>query len=224
MTSFRFTVAMASALTLGTFGLSACASDTASPVAPSTRPQLELITVTALVTIPPEEFALADENANGLVCVKQTPSGQLLLRDDNAQTPSQPCPPSYRAENRGAQFEVDQTWFSEDENRNGAVCVKLLANGNEIVKDDNTATPSQPCPPAFNLVGKTPGIKIPLADVIAADDNKNLTVCVKTWETTKNVMVRDDNTATPSQPCPPAFTVASFGSTESEEEAGGETK
>src|SRR5687768_15012857 len=102
MTSFRFTVATASALTLGTIILGACGSDTVGPIAPSTRPELELITVTASVAIPPEEFALADENVNGLVCVKQILSGQLLFKDDNAQTPSQPCPPSYRAAGSGA--------------------------------------------------------------------------------------------------------------------------
>ena len=167
-----------------------------------------------MVAVPAEEFSLADENGNGLACVKQTPSEQLLYKDDEAGTPSQPCPPSYQAVGQGQAITVDKAWLTEDENRNGAVCVKLLANGKEIVKDDNTATPSQPCPPAFNLVGRSGGkitIKLPFDDLVAADDNENGTVCLKTWETTNNFIVHDDNTATPSQPCPPSFIVLTYG-------------
>lgn len=78
-------------------------------------------------------------------------------------------------------IEVDKTWFTEDSNKNGVVCVKFLANGKEIVKDDNLATPSQPCPPAFNLVGNVKtAIKLPFDDLVAADDNRNGAVCLKT--------------------------------------------
>jgi hypothetical protein len=222
----RTSIRYASTFAIGALTLSACASEPSDPVAPSRTPRLELITVTTTVAVPEDEFGVADENGNNVLCVKQTPSEQLLYKDDEGATPSQPCPPSYKAVGKGQGILVDKVWFSEDENKNGAICVKLLANGNEIVKDDNAVTPSQPCPPAFNLVGKTPGItvKIPLADVIAADDNGNFIACIKTWETTKNVMVHDDNTATPSQPCPPAFAVVSFGATESEETASTPTK
>ena len=199
---------------MGTLAFTACASDAGDPFSPTT-PQLELVSVTTTVAVPAEEFAVADENGNAVTCVKQTPSGQLLYKDDNPATPSQPCPPSYQVVGKvGSTIKVDTMWFTEDANENGVVCVKVLANGKEIVKDDNAATPSQPCPPSFNLMvlGKSPAVKvkIPLDDLLAADDNGNKTVCLKTWETTSNFIVHDDNTATPSQPCPPSFAVLPF--------------
>ena len=105
-----------------------------------------------------------------------------------------------------------ETWFTEDKNSNGMVCVKFLANGNEIVKDDSAATRSQPCPPAFNVIGTLNRAtkKIPLDDLIADDGNQNGTACLKTWDTTNNFIVRDDNPATPSQPCPPAFIALAY--------------
>ena len=121
---------------IGTLAFTACASDTRDPFSPTT-PQLELVTVTTTVAVPAEEFAVADENGNNVTCVKQTPSEQLLYKDDNPATPSQPCPPSYQVVGKvGLTIKVDKTWFTEDENKNGIVCVKVLANGNEIVKDD----------------------------------------------------------------------------------------
>jgi len=224
MPTLRTVMRVASTLAIGTLALTACRSDTRDPIAPAAAPQLELITVTTTVAVPAEEFSLADENANGLVCVKQTPSEQLLYKDDEAGTPSQPCPPSYQVVGKGASIKVDKTWFAEDDNLNGLVCIKVLANGNEIVKDDNTATPSQPCPAAFNVIGTTKRAtkKIPLSDLVAADDNKNGTVCLKTWEATNNFVVHDENTATPSQPCPPTFAVLPYGGggAETEEPAG----
>jgi len=168
--------------------------------------------VTTTVAVPAEEFSLADENGNQVVCVKQTPSEQLLSKDDNLATPSQPCPPSYQVVGKvGSTIKVDKTWFTEDGNKNGVVCVKLLGNGKEIVKDDNAATPSQPCPPSFNLIGNSKsGTKLPFDDLLAADDNANGTVCLKTWDATSNHIVHDDNLATPSQPCPPSFAVVSL--------------
>jgi hypothetical protein len=216
----RISIRAASSLAIGALALTACASDTGDPIAPAATSQFELITITTMMAIPAEEFSLADENANGLVCVKQTPSGELLSKDDDASTPSQPCPPSYRVVGRGDAISVDQTWFSEDGNQNGLVCVKLLTNGNEIVKDDNPGTPSQPCPPAFSVVGKNQRAtrRIPYNDMVAADDNKNGTVCLKTWETTNNFIVHDDNTSTPSQPCAPSFAVIPYGGAAETEE------
>jgi len=212
MSSFRAIARTASLVVMGTLAFTACASDAGDPFSPTT-PQLELVSVTTTVAVPAEEFAVADENGNAVTCVKQTPSGQLLYKDDNPATPSQPCPPSYQVVGKvGSTIKVDKTWFTEDKNENGVVCVKLLDNGKEIVKDDNAATPSQPCPPSFNLVGnaKTGKVKLPFDDMVAADDNANDTVCLKTLETTSAFIVHDDNLATPSQPCPPSFAVVSL--------------
>jgi hypothetical protein len=213
MPTLRAIVRVASSLAVCTLALTACASDTGDPIAPAATPRFDLITVTTTVAVPAEEFALADENGNQLVCVKQTPTEQLLYKDDEAGTPSQPCPPSYQVVGFGQGIKVDKAWFSEDGNKNGVVCVKFLGNGKEIVKDDNTATPSQPCPPAFNPVGKSGAVKIklPFDDMVAADDNANGSVCLKTWELTNNFIVHDDNLATPSQPCPPSFAVVQYG-------------
>jgi hypothetical protein len=37
------------------------------------------------------------------------------------------------------------------------VCVNAAASGNFIVRDDNNATPSQPCPPSWFLYGGKSG-------------------------------------------------------------------
>jgi hypothetical protein len=106
-----------------------------------------------MVAVPVEEFSLADENGNNLACVNQTPSEQLLYKDDEAGTPSQPCPPSYQVVGKGQAIKVDKTWFTEDANRNGSVCLKTWDMTNDfIVHDDNTSTPSQPCAPALAVL------------------------------------------------------------------------
>jgi hypothetical protein len=54
-------------------------------------------------------------------------------------------------------------------------------------------------------------IKLPFDDLVAADENKNGSVCLKTWDTTNDFIVHDDNTSTPSQPCAPALAVLVYG-------------
>jgi hypothetical protein len=158
-----------------------------------------------------EEYALADaDGANG-ICVKGTPSGDLLMKDANAATPSQPCPPAWQFIGKPMGIKVQKEWFTEDKNGNGQVCVKFVGDDKTIVKDDNANTPSQPCPPAFSPVGKSPaGPKVSAEDLAAADGDKNGVVCVKAFSS-GNFIVRDDNPATPSQPCPPSWYVSGGG-------------
>ena len=49
---------------------------------------------------------------NNAVCVKDTPSGQLLIKDDNLNTPSQPCPPSYAFTGKGKGVKPNPEWAS----------------------------------------------------------------------------------------------------------------
>jgi hypothetical protein len=119
MSTPRAIARVVSSLAVCTIALTACASETRDPVTPATAPQFELVTITSMVAVPVEEFSLADENGNNLACVKQTPSEQLLYKDDEAGTPSQPCPPSYQVVGKGQAIKVDKTWFTEDANRNG---------------------------------------------------------------------------------------------------------
>ena len=162
--------------------------------------------------VPDGSFSEADENGNQAVCVKDTPSGQLLIKDDNLNTPSQPCPPSYAYTGKGKAVKINNDWLADDANANGNVCVKEVAAGRFIVKDDNLATPSQPCPPAYLLttIGKGGG-GIPAGPASEADDNLNGLVCIHIVAGTGNAIVRDDNLATPSQPCPPSYSVEGVG-------------
>ena len=100
----------------------------------------------------------------------------------------------------------------EDDNGNGNVCVKEIAAGRFIVKDDNLQTPSQPCPPAYLMttVGKGGG-EIPAGPASEADDNANGVVCIKIVPGSGDAIVRDDNPATPSQPCPPSYSAEGLG-------------
>ena len=101
--------------------------------------------------------------------------------------------------------------YTEDKNANGLVCIKDLTNGKSIVKDDNAGTPSQPCPPAFSPVGKAPsGPKADAEDLQAADDDGDKLVCVNAVAS-GNFIVRDDNNATPSQPCPAGWAAVAVG-------------
>lgn len=156
-------------------------------------------------TVTEEDFALADiDKANG-ICAKGTSSGDLIMKDANPATPSQPCPPAWQFLGKPMAIKIQQEWFTEDKNANGQVCVKFVGDNKTIVKDDNENTPSQPCPPAFEPVGKAPsGPKVSAEDLAEADENRNGLVCVNAVAS-GNFIVRDDNAATPSQPCPPAW-------------------
>lgn len=156
------------------------------------------------IKIPEEDFKEADLNVNGLVCAKDTPSSAIVLHDDNPQTPSQPCPPGFATYGRGASIPIKGAPEGDD-NQNGLVCLKETPNG-KIVRDDNPASPSQPCPPAFAVIGtvKDPTPKVSEKDLIASDLNQNRMVCLK-QAASGHFTISDDNSATPSQPCPPAF-------------------
>jgi len=80
-----------------------------------------------------------------------------------------------------------------------------------IAKDDNLETPSQPCPPAYNLLGTAKRVKVPAEDLAEADDNDNGMVCVRVIDATNHFIVKDDNLSTPSQPCPPAYSLEAPG-------------
>jgi len=176
------------------------AAPPAAPAAPEEKP------------VPDGSFSEADENGNGAVCVKATPSGRFLIKDDNLNTPSQPCPPSYGFTGKGKGVKPNTEWADEDDNGNGNVCVKEVAAGRFIVKDDNLATPSQPCPPAYMLttIGRGGG-EIPAGPASEADDNLNGLVCIHIVAGTGDAIVKDDNLATPSQPCAPSYSVEGVG-------------
>lgn len=186
--------------------------DVQPPLAPMLH-ATELSTVEEItsIKIPDDEFKETDANLNGRVCAKDTPSGGLVLTDDNEQTPSQQCPPAF-AIYSGYDMVPINPIKEGDDNRNGVVCAKSTASGGTIVRDDNPATPSQPCPPAFEVVGtfRDPAPKVKEEDLIAADANKNSLVCLK-QNASGNFLISDDNTATPSQPCAPAFMATTIG-------------
>jgi len=156
-----------------------------------------------------EEFAIADKDQTGGICVKGTSSDNLLMMDANAATPSQPCPPAWQFVGKPMGIKITKEWFTEDKNANGLVCVKFVGDTKTIVKDDNAGTPSQPCPPSFSPVGKTPGgPKVDAEDLKAADGDSDGLICVNALAS-GNFLARDDNDATPSQPCPPSWFVFS---------------
>ena len=144
-----------------------------------TIPSLELVVVEIDRTVSEAEFAEADVDKAGGICVKGTSSTHVLMKDANAATPSQPCPPAWEFLGKAAAIKIRKEWFSEDKNANGQVCVKFVGEDKTIVKDDNAATPSEPCPPAFSPVGKAPaGPMVDAENLVAADDDADGTVCV----------------------------------------------
>lgn len=182
----------------------ACSGD--APVAPKVftpaSPLLELVTTELDRVVTEEEFAIADKDKAAGICVKGTTSDHLLMKDANAATPSQLCPPAWQFVGKPTAIKIRKEWFSEDRNANGQVCVKFVGDDKTIVKDDNEATPSQPCPAAFSPVGSAPkGPKVDAEDLKAADDDADGFVCVNAVAS-GNFIVHDDNNATPSQPCP----------------------
>ena len=96
------------------------------------------------------------------MCVKFVGDDKTIVKDDNAGTPSQPCPPAFtpalgKTSSGGPQVSAEDV-MAADDNNNGKVCVNALASGNFIIRDDNDATPSQPCPPAWAVYpGTTSG-------------------------------------------------------------------
>ena len=171
------------------------------------------------VLIADEDFAEADADASNGICVKDTPDGDLILRDANEQTPSQLCPPPFKYVGKAQPVKIIKEWLEEDANMNGVICVKETGNGRFIVKDDNLNTPSQPCPPAYAVMGggKKPPIKLPFELLAAADDNGNHRVCLRAKES-GSFIVKDDDLNLPSQPCPPAYSLEGAGK-EAEAEA-----
>jgi hypothetical protein len=185
-------------LTLACSGESTVAPNVFTPASPS----LELVTTELDRVVTEEEFAIADKDKAAGICVKGTTSDHLLMKDANAATPSQPCPPAWQFVGKAAGIKIRKEWFSEDKNANGQVCVRFVGDDKTIVKDDNEATPSQPCPAAFSPVGGAPaGPKVDAEDLKAADDDVDGLVCVNAVAS-GNFIVHDDNNATPSQPCP----------------------
>jgi hypothetical protein len=166
------------------------------------RPSADLIVTELDRVVTEAEFAVADKDRAAGICVKGTTSDHLLMKDANAATPSQPCPPAWQFVGKPTGIKIRKEWYSEDKNANGRVCVKFVGENKTIVKDDNEATPSQPCPAAFSPVGSTPsGPKVDAEDLMAADDDADGMVCVNAVAS-GNFIVHDDNNATPNQPCP----------------------
>jgi hypothetical protein len=192
--------------------LLACSDSGVEPVSHVSRarsaPDLVSATVDRVITA--EEFALADVDKVAGICTKTTSSTNILMKDANAATPSQPCPAGWGPLSSPATLTVSyEWWMDDDKNGNGAVCVRFVGtDGKAIVKDDNTATPSQPCPPSFTISGKISAPKVDADAVTAADDDGDKMVCVHALPS-GNFIARDDNNATPSQPCPPAWAVVS---------------
>jgi len=185
-------------------------SDPAGPRGTAARaggPMFDLVITEIDRVVTEEEFALADIDKTAGICVKGTSSTNVLMKDANAATPSQPCPPAWQFLGKPSGVKVPKESFTEDKNANGTVCVKYVGDNKTIIKDDNAGTPSQPCPPAFLLAGKAPtGPKVDAEDLTAADDDADGMVCVNAVAS-GNFIVRDDNNATPSQPCPPSWYV-----------------
>jgi len=157
----------------------ACTEPSAPAAATRTTPgpSLDLVTIEIDREVTAEEFALADKDQTGGICVKGTSSDNLLMMDANAATPSQPCPPAWQFVGKPMGIKIRKEWYTEDKNANGLVCVKFVTDTKTIVKDDNAGTPSQPCPPAFYAVGKTPS-----GPKVDADDLKTAVLTVSPRE------------------------------------------
>ena len=172
-------------------------------------PRFDLVTTEIERTVTAEEFAAADVEESIGICVKGTSSTNLLMKDANAATPSQPCPPAWQFIGKPQGIKINKEWFTEDKNQNGTVCVKFVGESKKIIKDDNANTPSQPCPPSYSPVSERAptGPAAEAEDIAAADDDGDGLVCVNALAS-GNFIARDDNDAiTPSQPCPPAWYV-----------------
>jgi len=183
----------------------ACADPASHPVAPLATPLFDIAAPGGEQPVPDGDVTEADENLNGTVCSKGTPSGHVLSKDDNLNTPSQPCPPGFALIGKGGAVKIPADFSADDANQNGIVCWKETKPGVYIAKDDNLNTPSQPCPPAYYATGAGKKTKVEAKDLAEADDNKNAMVCVKVIESNNHFIVKDDNLNTPSQPCPPAY-------------------
>jgi hypothetical protein len=192
--------------------LVACTTDVVPPAAlSSVGARAARILVEVEKQVPDLDFDEADKDLNKIACVKETPDGDLVLREGNANTPSQYCPPPFEQIGKGGTLKFLKEYHDDDVNLNGVVCVKLTGGDKSIVKDDNEATPSQPCPPAFYTVtGKAIGKKVPFELAAEADDNFNMQVCLHVTAS-GNFVVKDDDLDLPSQPCPPAYSVEPVG-------------
>ena len=200
------------AVLVGAAALAACTTDVTTPV--SELRSVDGIRGSLLIDVekmvPDADFDEADKDLSKAACVKDTPDGDLILRDDNVNTPSQPCPPPFLFVGKGSSIPIRKEWVKEDENMNGIICVKETGADKFIVKDDNLSTPSQPCPPAFYTSGGKVGKKIPFDLAAEGDDNFNRQVCLHN-SGTGNYVVKDDNLDLPSQPCPPAYSLEPVG-------------
>ena len=208
-------VVAALAVAVAVLALAAACADIAAPTTQlaAAGPARDLVITELDVTISAEEFDVADVSKALGICVKGTPSGNVLMMDANEQTPSQPCPPAWQYIGKPQGIKIHKEWFTDDKNGNGQVCVKFVGTDKTIVKDDNMNTPSQPCPPSYNVVGgkKSGGPNVDGDGLAAADEDHDGLVCVNAVG--DNFIVRDDNNATPSQPCPPAWYVIGKGGT-----------
>lgn len=201
----RRTFSVAVAVFPAVFPMVVACSDPAGPPGGARplgiRPSADLVVAEVDRVVTEEEFAIANKDVSSGICAKGTSSTHVLMKDASP-TPSQLCPPAWEYLGKAAAIKVRTEWFSEDKNSNGQVCVKFVGDDKTIVKDDNEATPSQPCPAAFSPVGKPPaGPKVDAEDLKAADDDADGMVCVNAVAS-GNFIVHDDNNATPSQPCP----------------------
>jgi hypothetical protein len=195
------------AIVIAAVSLAACSTDITTPAPVAVDPTLAIVVTVEEQMLSAVDFEEANTDKVNGICVKDTPSGTVILKDANENTPSEPCPPAFLYKGKPEAIEIRKEWAIEDENRNGTVCVKETGAGRFIVKDDNEATPSEPCPPAFITAGggKVPGPKVPAPELAQADDNDNAMVCVRVMEQSGNVVVKDDNPNLPSQPCPPSY-------------------
>jgi hypothetical protein len=198
--------------TLLALALGACTTEVTPPAGlRSVEGQIAHLLVEVEKQVPDLDFDEADKDLNKMVCVKETPDGDLVLREENASTPSQLCPPPFLQIGKGGTLKFLKEYHDDDANLNGVVCVKLIGVDKSIVKDDNEATPSQPCPPAFYEVsGKAIGKKVPFELAAEADDNFNGQVCLHVT-TSGNFVAKDDDLSLPSQPCPPAYSLEPVG-------------
>jgi hypothetical protein len=66
-----------------------------NPLHQSAGPRFDLVTTGIERTVTEEEFAIADVETSIGICVKGTSTTNLLMKDANPATPSQPCPPAW---------------------------------------------------------------------------------------------------------------------------------
>jgi hypothetical protein len=146
MPTLRSITRTAASLALGTLALTACASENWRSDLTAATPQLELVTVTMTVAVPAEEFAVADENVEQRHMREADSVRAIALQGRQPATPSQPCPPAIKSSARvGSTIKVDKTWFTEDKNENGVVCVKLSTReGNREGRQRRDAEPAVP--------------------------------------------------------------------------------